>query len=371
MKAAHDHGGSTPTSVVSNTRRVRSPSLRGYLEIARIDHWIKNVFVFPGIVVALSQDATQLSQSLLILRIVIGLLATCLVASSNYVLNEVIDAAGDMHHPTKFRRAVPSGRISIHWAYVEWIALMIAGISLGMAISSTFAATLFVLWVMGCVYNVPPVRSKDLPYLDVLSEAVNNPLRMLAGWFIVDMKTLPPASLLLSYWMVGCYFMAIKRFAELKCIGNSNKATAYRKSFAFYNEERLLVSIVFYGSTAMLFFGAFIMRYRLELIVAFPLVALVMAVYFSLGFNENSAAQAPEKLTREPMLVAAVITCVVFMALLLWLNIPILHRIFAPMSFRSLPQSYSPVSFGLVYTSDSVEFSRVRVPAQTGKNWLS
>ena len=41
---------------------------------------------------------------------------------------------------------------------------------------------MFVLWVMGCIYNIPPVRSKDLPYLDVLSEAVNNPLRMLAGW---------------------------------------------------------------------------------------------------------------------------------------------------------------------------------------------
>ena len=42
---------------------------------------------------------------------------------------------------------------------------------------------------MGCVYNIPPVRSKDLPYVDVLSEAINNPIRMLAGWFIVTSVT--------------------------------------------------------------------------------------------------------------------------------------------------------------------------------------
>jgi hypothetical protein len=87
---------------------------------------------------------------------------------------------------------------------------------------------------------------------------------------------------------------------------------------------------MFYGSTAMLFFGAFIMRYRLELVVAFPLVALVMAVYLSLAFKENGAAHSPEKLTSEPRLMASVIACGLLMGVLLWLNIPILHRIFTP-----------------------------------------
>ncbi len=31
---------------------------------------------------------------------------------------------------------------------------------------------------MGLVHNVPPVRSKELPYIDVLSESVNNPIRL-------------------------------------------------------------------------------------------------------------------------------------------------------------------------------------------------
>jgi decaprenyl-phosphate phosphoribosyltransferase len=329
MKAAPVRESSAPAPAALNTLKASSPSIRGHLEIARIDHWIKNVFVFPGVVVALSLDPAHLTHGLW-LRLIVGLLSTCLVASSNYVLNEVIDASADIHHPTKFTRAVPSGHVSIPWAYAQWIALMIVGVGLGLTISIPFAATMFILWIMGCIYNMPPVRSKDWPYLDVLSEAVNNPLRMLAGWFIVDITAIPPASMLLSYWMVGCYFMAIKRFAELRSIANPAQAVAYRKSFGFYSEERLLVSIVFYGSAAMLFFGAFIMRYRLELVLVFPLVALVMAVYLSLAFKENSAAQAPEKLTREPILMASVIACGLLMGVLLWLDIPILHRIFAP-----------------------------------------
>ncbi len=55
---------------------------------------------------------------------------------------------------------------------------------------------------------------------------------------------------------------------------------------------------MFYGSAAMLFLGAFVMRYRLELILAFPLVALVMAMYLDLSFKKDSAVQRPEGSTR-------------------------------------------------------------------------
>src|SRR2546427_12963568 len=106
MKTAPGIGSSTSAPMALNTLMVSSPSVRGHLEIARIDHWIKNVFVFPGIVVALSLDPTQLTHGLLV-RIIAGLLSTCLVASSNYVINEVIDASADIHHPIKFRRPVP------------------------------------------------------------------------------------------------------------------------------------------------------------------------------------------------------------------------------------------------------------------------
>lgn len=310
----------------------RRPSLLGHIKIARIDHWIKNVFVLPGIVVAMSIDRSTMTAGLR-WHILIGLLSVCLVASSNYVLNELLDAPFDREHHLKSGRPVPSGEVNIPLAYVEWLVLMVAGIGLGLMISVPFALTVLALWVMGCVYNVRPIRTKDLPYVDVLSEAVNNPLRMLAGWYITGTQVIPPASLLISYWMIGCYFMAIKRFAEYRDINDGARSAAYRKSFGFYNEQRLLVSIVFYASQAMLFFGAFIMRYRLELILTFPLVALVMAIYLSLAFNEDSAVQRPEGLYREPRLMTAVVACAVLMLLLLFVDVPILYRVFS----RSAP----------------------------------
>ena len=308
---------------------VARPTLRGHLQIARIDHWFKNVFVLPGIIAAIGVDAANATGGIWT-RIVLGMVSICLVASSNYVINEVLDAPSDLSHPVKRHRPTPSGQVSVPLAYVQWIALMLIGVGIGRFVSTPFAITVFVLWVMGCIYNIPPVRSKDLPYLDVLSEAVNNPLRMLAGWFIGSTGTFAPGSLLLSYWMVGCYFMAIKRYAEFREIGDQRVAAAYRKSFAYYTSERLLVSIMFYASAAMLFLGAFVMRYKLEMILAFPLIALVMAMYLDLSFKEDSAVQRPEGLYKEPKLMAAVGACAIAMVVLMLTDMPVLQRVFNP-----------------------------------------
>jgi len=168
--------------------------------------------VIPGIIAAIGVDRVHVAPNI-VQRIGVGMLSVCLVASSNYVVNEVLDATSDRAHPVKFARPVPSGKVNVPLAYVQWLALMVVGVWLGFQVSKRFAATMIVLWVMGCLYNIRPFRSKELPYVDVLSESVNNPLRLLAGWFIVGTSSVAPASLLLSYWMVGCYFMAMKRFA--------------------------------------------------------------------------------------------------------------------------------------------------------------
>jgi hypothetical protein len=131
--------------------------------------------------------------------------------------------------------------------------------------------------------------------------------------------------------------MAIKRFAELRHIGNQRQAAAYRKSFAYYTEQKLLVSVMFYSSAGMLFLGSFIIRYRLELLLSFPLVALVMAFYLSLAFQNNSAVEAPEKLTAEPILMTIVIACALSMATLLWIDLPELYETFSP---TIAPRSY-------------------------------
>jgi 4-hydroxybenzoate polyprenyltransferase len=307
--------------------------LRGHLAIMRVDHWFKQVFVLPGIAAALSDASSDIPSGLWV-RVVLGFVSTSLVCSSNYVVNEVLDAPSDLSHPTKCARPVPSGLVNIPLAFVEWIALMVVGVGLGFAINPPFGFTMLALWMMGCLYNIPPARFKDLPYLDVLSESINNPLRMLAGWYMTGITAFAPTSLLLSYWMAGCYFMAIKRFAEYREIGDPDRAAAYRRSFAYYTPERLLISIVFYASAAMLFLGAFVMRYRLELILAFPVIAVVMAIYLGLAFKPDSAVVNPEKLYRERSLMAAVGVCAALMLALFFIDIPALDTVFRPTGLR-------------------------------------
>ncbi len=49
---------------------LNSPSIRGHVSIMRLDHWIKNVFVVPGAVVALSLDPQHRGWDLVVRGIV-------------------------------------------------------------------------------------------------------------------------------------------------------------------------------------------------------------------------------------------------------------------------------------------------------------
>ena len=312
---------------VSARRKAWPVQLRGCIAVARFDHWTKNVFVLPGVIIPLTLAHVPLTPVFWMV-LATGFLSIGLIASSNYTINELLDAPFDRFHPTKRFRPIPQGLVAPSAAYLQWLLLMMAGMALAATISRGFFQTMGALWLMGCVYNLAPLRTKDLPYLDVLSESINNPLRMLAGWYMVT-SLVPPLSLLTSYWMVGCYFMALKRFSELRELGPDTAAT-YRRSFRFYTERSLLVSVTFYAAAAMLFFGAFMVRYRVELVLAFPFVAVVMAMYFHMAFDQQSAVQHPEYLHRQRGLLSAVVVCVLVMTTLLFVDIPWLYETFSP-----------------------------------------
>jgi len=201
--------------------------LLGHFEICRLDHWIKNIFILPGLLIALSIYPQALSLSL-VPAVLIGFLAAGLIASSNYVINEILDAPFDALHPTKRLRPTPAGRVNIRLGYVQWIVLMLVGLALASFVSQALVLVLLWLWVMGCIYNIPPVRAKDVPYVDVLVESINNPIRLLIGWYVVSPPFQMPASLLISYWMIGAYLMAIKRFAEMRDISKNISSKQYR-----------------------------------------------------------------------------------------------------------------------------------------------
>jgi 4-hydroxybenzoate polyprenyltransferase len=298
-----------------------------YVQIARIDHWFKNVFMIFGIVLALFYQPHLFAWDS-ILPVLLAVAAACLIASSNYVMNELLDAPYDRLHPVKKDRPVPSGKVKSGWAWMEWFLLGVSGIVLAFMVNGYLGTVAVLFLVSGLLYNVPPIRTKELPYLDVLSEAMNNPLRLMLGWFALITDSVPPLSLVLAYWMIGAFFMATKRFAEYRRIGDPLRAQAYRKSFGYYTENRLLLSMFFYATAYAFMSGIFLIRYHLELILFVPIGAGFLTYYFQIGLLEDSPVQNPEKLYQERGFVLYVGLSTLFFFVLMFVEIPFLYKLF-------------------------------------------
>ena len=125
--------------------------------------------------------------------------------------------------------------------------------------------------------------------------------------------------------MGGAYLMAIKRYAEFRYIGDPAQAGLYRRSFKFYSEESLLLAAFFYALTAAFFTGVFLIKYRVEYILAIPLLALLFVWYLWIGMQANSVTQNPERLYKERGFLAYLSFCFLVILVLTFVDIPVLN----------------------------------------------
>lgn len=296
--------------------------MKKYIKIARPDHWVKNAFILPGIVIAFLLTDYSISVSQFVMRFICGFIATCFIASANYVINEWLDAEFDKFHPTKKYRPVVSENMKFSLVMLEYAICIVLGVGFSLLVNIPFLVVELILLFMGVVYNVKPLRTKDIVYLDVISESVNNMLRLLLGWFIVSDSLIPPSSILIGYWFAGAFLMATKRFAEYRMIGDPEKAGLYRKSFKYYTEVKLLVSSFFYAMCATFFIGVFMIKYRMQYILGMPLIFGLFCFYLAIAFKPDSAAQKPEKLYKEKSLLIYLFILVVVLIALTFIDIP-------------------------------------------------
>ncbi len=296
--------------------------MKKYIKIARPDHWVKNAFILPGIVIAFLLTDYSISVSQFVMRFICGFIATCFIASANYVINEWLDAEFDKFHPTKKYRPVVSENMKFSLVMLEYAICIVLGVGFSLLVNIPFLVVELILLFMGVVYNVKPLRTKDIVYLDVISESVNNMLRLLLGWFIVSDSLIPPSSILIGYWFAGAFLMATKRFAEYRMIGDPEKAGLYRKSFKYYTEVKLLVSSFFYAMCATFFIGVFMIKYRMQYIFGMPLIFGLFCFYLAIAFKPDSAAQKPEKLYKEKSLLIYLLILVVVLIALTFIDIP-------------------------------------------------
>ena len=100
-------------------------NLKDYASMARPSHWFKAIFMLPGTVFGVIELRQDLGE--IIIPFVFGLATSCLIASANYVLNEILDADSDRHHPTKKYRPAVMQRVSTTNAYLFYLILLASG----------------------------------------------------------------------------------------------------------------------------------------------------------------------------------------------------------------------------------------------------
>lgn len=288
-----------------------------YIKVARPDHWLKNIFILFGHAVAVALLHIPLSWPLAG-AIALSLIPACLIASANYILNEILDAPFDRLHPTKKLRSVAAGvvRVPVLWAIMA--ALILAGFAMSLAFFNWgYTAALALLLASGVVYNIPPIRLKDRAFLDVIAESFNNPIRLWLGWYaIAPERSFPPISIVLAWWFFGALLMAGKRYAEFRFINDDSRSAAYRKSFAVYRDRTLIISMITYANFFCFCMGIAIVVYRPNLVFIFPIVVAAIVIYFNHAMTTEGARLEPEQLMQNPLLILCTVVTIAAAAVL-------------------------------------------------------
>ncbi len=173
------------------------------VRLMRPHQWLKNVFVFAGLIFSQSWGDGPL-----VARILLTFAAFCCISSAVYILNDWRDRASDALHPIKFKRPLASGAVSVPMALSLAGVLFIAGGLLA-------ANNRVLLLLLGIYVGLNLAYSwglKHVPVVDVSIIATGFMLRLLAGTLAVG---IPPSRwLLLTGLFIALFLGFSKRKAE-------------------------------------------------------------------------------------------------------------------------------------------------------------
>ncbi len=229
-----------------------SINLKKYLDLLRVTHWFKNSFLLVGAAAFfLVYPSVVVLNITTILNLFLAIFLTSLISSANYIINQITDLKFDKQHVDKKKRPLPSGKIPILFAYVICLVLFVLSVIFSrIFFHSLFQVVILIFFIAGIIYNIRPVRFKDVPYLDVISESFNNPIRFLLGWYVFTLN-FPPLILLFWSWALGAFLMTAKRYDELLFYGK--ELVPYRQTFKVYSLFKLKnMMLIYFAITAVL-----------------------------------------------------------------------------------------------------------------------
>ncbi len=202
-------------------------SIKDHLQSLRPHQWIKNLFVFAGIIFV-----GKASNSDYFASVTTVFIAFCAVSSSGYLLNDLFDIKKDRNHPKKSLRPIASGKVSVIWASVTAACLLLFAIVLSTYVSSKIGGMIVLYALLTFSYSI---ALKNIVIIDIFIISLGFVVRVLAGAMAIGIEASP--------WLILCtllisLFLAInKRRSEL--LANPENATNQRKNLAQYTPEML------------------------------------------------------------------------------------------------------------------------------------
>jgi len=298
-------------------------TLDNLIKPLRIDHWVKNLVIFFGYIVAL----LYLPSFKIDLKIVgLGFFILCISASSNYLINEYFDRYSDKYHPVKKWRYFAKKKSSGFVVLINYFLLVSSSIFLSYLININFLLLNIFFLICGVLYNIKPFRIKDIFILDVILESINNPTRFTMGWFLVIPNLFPPISIIFFLWFVGCFLMTMKRYSEYGFIKQKKvKPELYRFSFKKYNLNNLFNLSLFYCLISFFFFTIFVIKYKIELLIIVPFVCFLYIHIFNISKKKNSIIMKIEKIYQDKIFIIIFILISFMCFVLLKIEIDLLN----------------------------------------------
>ena len=191
-------------------RRTGLRLLRVALDAARPRQWLKNVLVL-----AAPAAAGVLDREEVLARVLVVVVAFCLIASSGYLVNDVVDAERDRLHPRKRLRPVAAGDLSRQAALLLAAIGFAAGLALCAAVSAHVLALALTYAALTLCYSLwlkrePVIEMFLLAGAFVLRAAAGGAAAHvhLSGWFVVVVS------------FGALFVVAGKRHGELVAVGS-------------------------------------------------------------------------------------------------------------------------------------------------------
>lgn len=240
---------------------------KSLIRALRPHQWAKNVLL--GVPLLTSH---RIGDTTALVNFALAFIAFSLIASSIYIINDLLDLPSDRAHPTKHRRPFASGALSIPTGILLAAALLVGGLGLGtLGVSVPFGGMLIFYVAVTTLYSTV---LKRMLLLDVYMLAGLFTLRILAGAVAEEVR---PSEWLLAFSMFIFTSLAmVKRCSELKTWSKMDKAWAAGRGYTVSDIQLLRSAGIASAFAAVLVFALYINSPAVTLLYSRPQVLWVV-----------------------------------------------------------------------------------------------